>query len=134
MPLLYSEGVLGGRISLNRFVELTATGPARAYGLYPRKGTLAIGADADLVVWDERDFVLDNAQLHHAVDYTPYAGRRLRAWPGLTLLRGQVVWDGQSFTGKPGDGRFLARGLPSLFPIGARAPGRRSWLQAALES
>lgn len=134
MPLLYSEGVLGGRISLNRFVELTATGPARAYGLYPRKGTLAIGADADLAVWDERDFVLDNAQLHHAVDYTPYAGRRLRAWPGLTLLRGQVVWDGQSFTGKPGDGRFLARGLPSLFPIGARAPGRRSWLQAALES
>ena len=60
--------------------------------------------------------------------------RWYRAWPGLTLLRGQVVWDGQSFTGRPGDGRFLARGLPSLFPIGARAPGRRSWLQAALES
>jgi len=134
MPLLYSEGVLNGRISLNKFVELTATGPARAYGLYPRKGTLAIGADADLVVWDERDFVLDNNQLHHAVDYTPYAGRRLRAWPGLTLLRGQIIWDGQTFTGTPGTGEFLARGLPTLFPIGARAPGRRSWLQAALES
>ncbi len=134
MPLLYSEGVLGGRISLNKFVELTSTGPARAYGLYPRKGTLAVGADADLVVWDERDFVLDNAHLHHAVDYTPYAGRRLRAWPGLTLLRGQVVWDGQAFTGTPGGGQFLPRGLPSLFPIGARAPGHRTWLQAALAS
>lgn len=134
MPLLYSEGVLGGRISLNKFVELTATGPARAYGLYPRKGTLAIGADADLVVWDERDFVLGNDHLHHAVDYTPYAGRRLRAWPGLTLLRGRVVWDGNKFTGTPGGGKFLTRGLPTLFPIGARAPGHRTWLQDALAS
>ncbi|MGV2480796.1 UNVERIFIED_CONTAM: amidohydrolase family protein, partial [Salmonella enterica subsp. enterica serovar Weltevreden] len=91
---LYSEGVLGGRISLNRFVELTATQPARAYGLYPQKGTLAIGSDADLVIWEERECTLTNEHLHHAVDYTPYAGMTLRAWPAMTLLRGQVVWDG----------------------------------------
>ena len=58
LPLLYSEGVLGGRMTLNRFVELTATNPAKAYGLHPRKGTIAVGSDADLVIWDEREFVL----------------------------------------------------------------------------
>jgi dihydropyrimidinase len=127
MPLLYSEGVLAGRISLNRFVELTATAPARAYGLYPRKGTLAIGSDADLVVWDERDFTLGNEHLHHAVDYTPYAGMTLRAWPAMTLLRGQVVWDGANFTGEAGQGHFLTRGLPSLPSVGARKRGTPAW-------
>ena len=79
MPLLWSEGVLRQRISPQRFVELTATAPARAYGLAPRKGSIAIGADADLVIWQERDLVLTNAMLHHNVDYTPYEGMRLRA-------------------------------------------------------
>lgn len=116
MPLLYSEGVLGGRITLNRFVELTATQPAKAYGLHPRKGTIAVGSDADLVIWDERDLVLTNSMLHHAVDYTPYEGQRLRAWPGLTLLRGEVVWDGTRFCGTPGRGQFLPCGAPSLLP------------------
>ena len=116
MPLLYSEGVLGGRITLNRFVELTATQPAKAYGLHPRKGTIAVGSDADLVIWDERDLVLTNSMLHHAVDYTPYEGQRLRAWPGLTLLRGEVVWDGTQFIGTPGRGQFLPCGAPSLLP------------------
>lgn len=127
MPLLYSEGVLAGRISLNRFVELTATQPARAYGLYPRKGTLAIGSDADLVIWEEREFTLANEHLHHAVDYTPYAGMTLRAWPAMTLLRGQVVWDGKRFTGAPGQGEFLPRGLPSLAPPSARKGTRPDW-------
>ena len=116
MPLLYSEGVLGGRITLNRFVELTATQPAKAYGLHPRKGTIAVGSDADLVIWDERELVLTNSMLHHAVDYTPYEGQRLRAWPGLTLLRGEVVWDGTRFCGTPGRGQFLPCGAPSLLP------------------
>ena len=116
LPLLYSEGVLGGRMTLNRFVELTSTNPAKAYGLYPRKGTIAIGSDADLVVWDERDVTIHNAQLHHAVDYTPYEGMRLKAWPGLTLSRGEVVWDGTNFSGRAGRGRFLACGAPSLMP------------------
>jgi dihydropyrimidinase len=116
LPLLYSEGVLGGRITLQKFVELTATNPAKAYGLHPRKGTIAVGSDADLVVWDERHVLLRNEQLHHAVDYTPYAGMRLKAWPGLTLSRGEVVWDGKSFTGRAGHGRFLQCGTPSLLP------------------
>jgi dihydropyrimidinase len=116
LPLLYSEGVLGGRITLQKFVELTATNPAKAYGLHPRKGTIAVGSDADLVVWDERDVTVDNAALHHAVDYTPYEGMRLKAWPGLTLSRGEVVWDGREFKGQAGRGRFLPCGQPSLLP------------------
>ena len=76
-----------GRMTLNKFVELTATNPAKAYGLHPRKGTIAVGSDADLVIWDERELVLRNEQLHHAVDYTPYEGMRLRAWPGADAGR-----------------------------------------------
>jgi dihydropyrimidinase len=116
LPLLYSEGVLGGRITLQKFVELTATNPAKAYGLHPRKGTIAVGSDADLVVWDERALAIDNRKLHHAVDYTPYEGMQLKAWPGLTLSRGEVVWDGTSFTGQAGRGKFLPCGTPSLLP------------------
>ena len=116
MPLLYSEGVLAGRISIHKFVELTATNPAKAYGLHPRKGTIAIGSDADLVIWDERDVVVSNAQLHHEVDYTPYEGMKLKAWPGLTLSRGEVVWDGTAFHGRTGRGKFLRCGPPALVP------------------
>ena len=108
MALLWSEGVLAGRMTANRFVELTSTGPAKAYGLHPRKGTVAVGADADLVIWDERDFVLKNEMLHHEVDYTPYEGMRLKAWPGLTLSRGEVMWDGRDFHPQPGRGELLA--------------------------
>jgi dihydropyrimidinase len=116
LPLLYSEGVLAGRMTVNRFVELTATNPAKAYGLHPRKGSIAIGSDADLVIWDEREVLLRNELLHHAVDYTPYEGMKLRAWPGLTLSRGEVVWDGQNLQSRAGRGRFLACGTPSLLP------------------
>lgn len=114
LPLLYSEGVLGGRITLNRFVELTATNPAKAYGLHPRKGTIAVGSDADLVIWNEGRFPLSNGVLHHAVDYTPYEGMSLKAWPGLTLVGGETVWDGKAFHPRPGKGRFLRCGPPSL--------------------
>ncbi len=109
-----------GRLSPQRFVELTATAPARAYGLYPRKGTIAIGADADLVVWDRfepgQERVIRNQDLHHAVDYTPYEGLLVRAWPALTLSRGEVVWDGTPPQGAVGRGQFLPCGLPSLGP------------------
>ena len=107
LPLLYSAGVLGGRITPERFVQLTATNPAKLYGLYPRKGSIAIGSDADLVIWDEREMTVNNENLHHAVDYTPYEGEHLQAWPGTTISRGQIVWDGKNFTGKAGHGRFL---------------------------
>ena len=114
MPLLYSEGVLTGRLSLNKFVELTSTNPAKAYGLHPRKGTIAPGADADLVIWDEKDVTIHNSALHHAVDYTPYEGIQLKAWPGLTLSNGEVVWDGKNFLPRLGKGKFLTCGKPTL--------------------
>ncbi|MDB5733151.1 MAG: D-hydantoinase, partial [Variovorax sp.] len=116
LPLLYSEGVLGGRMTVNRFVELTSTNPAKAYGLHPRKGTIAVGSDADLVIWEERSVELTNAMLHHAVDYTPYEGMTLKAWPALTLASGEVVWDGTSFHPRQGQGRFLPCLPPSLLP------------------
>ncbi|MEZ5812625.1 MAG: dihydropyrimidinase [Rhizobiaceae bacterium] len=109
LPLLFSEGVLKGRIPVTRFVELTSTNPAKLYGLYPRKGTLAIGSDADLVIWDERPVTVTNSNLHHAVDYTPYEGMELAAWPALTVSRGTVVWDGGEYVGRSGHGRFIAR-------------------------
>ncbi|HEY1091626.1 MAG TPA: dihydropyrimidinase [Burkholderiaceae bacterium] len=121
MALLYSEGVLAGRITLEKFVELTATNPAKVYGLHPRKGAIAIGSDADLVIWDEGERIVRNTDLHHAVDHTPYEGMRLRAWPGMTLARGEVVWDGRDFHGRRGRGAFLPCGMPSLLPRGSRA-------------
>ena len=111
LPLLLSEGVLAGRIDIHRFVELTSTSPARLYGLYPKKGTIAIGSDADLVVWSVfepgQELTLEHAMLHSAADYTPYQGRKLRAWPALTLSRGRAVWRDGEFIARAGDGVFL---------------------------
>lgn len=115
MPLLYSEGVARGRIDIHQFVAYTATNAARLYGLYPRKGTVAVGSDADLVVWDtEREVTITNARLHHAVDYTPYEGMKVRGWPATTLSRGEVVWDDGAFRGRPGHGRFLRCDIPDV--------------------
>jgi dihydropyrimidinase len=126
LPLLFSEGVLKGRIDLQRFVALTAANPARMYGLYPQKGTLAVGSDADLVVWDaQRDVTVTNAALHHAVDYTPYEGLRITGWPVITLSRGEVVYQDGRFTGRPGHGRFLPCARPE--PARARRVAIRSW-------
>jgi dihydropyrimidinase len=121
LALLYSEGVLGGRITANRFVELTATNPAKAYGLHPRKGTIAVGSDADLVLWDEGETTIRNTLLHHAVDYTPYEGMVLRAWPAMTLCRGTVLWDAAGFHAASGHGQFLRCGQPSLLPRASHA-------------
>ncbi|GAA3594537.1 dihydropyrimidinase [Gibbsiella greigii] len=113
MPLLMSEGVLSGRLTPQRFVELTATAPAKLYGLYPQKGTLSIGADADIVIWDtQSDKTIRHADLHSAADYTPYEGKALRAWPSITLARGKLVWADGAFCGQAGDGRFLPCAAP----------------------
>jgi dihydropyrimidinase len=113
MPILFSEGVGKGRIDLNRFVALTATDPAKMYGLYPRKGTIAIGSDADIAVWDpHRQVTVSNSMLHHDVDYTPYEGMQLTGWPVLTLSRGEIVWRDGEVLGTPGRGQFLPCGLP----------------------
>ena len=109
------EGVRAGRISMNRFVEITATAPAKIFGLYPRKGTLAIGADADVVVWDpEKRHTLSQKTLHMRVDYSPFEGKEIVGGPTHVLQRGRVlVKDGQ-FLGKAGHGQFLRRGTFSL--------------------
>lgn len=113
MPILFSEGVGKGRIDLNRFVALTATDPAKMYGLYPRKGTIAIGSDADIAIWDpHRELTVRNEMLHHDVDYTPYEGMQLTGWPVLTLSRGEIVWRDGEVLGTPGRGQFLPCGLP----------------------
>ena len=108
MPLLFSEGVGKGRIDLQTFVALTATNAARIYGLHPRKGTIAIGSDADIVIWDDRRQVtITNDILHHNVDYTPYEGIQVTGWPRTVLSRGKVVVENGEILGKPGDGQFL---------------------------
>jgi dihydropyrimidinase len=113
LPLLFSAGVHGGKLSLAQFVEVTATTPARFYGLYPRKGVIAVGSDADLAVWDpEREVTIANTALHHATDYTPYEGITVRGWPVTTISRGDVVYDDGRILSKPGRGRFLACARP----------------------
>jgi dihydropyrimidinase len=113
LPLLFSAGVLEGRLDICEFVALTSTNVAKMYGLYPRKGSIAIGADADLVIWDtDVDIEIRNENLHHNVDYTPYEGQRVKAWPRMTLLRGEVVAEGGKFVGAAGQGEYLPCDLP----------------------
>lgn len=107
-PILFSEGVSKGRIDINRFVALNSTNAAKIYGLYPRKGTIAIGADADLCIWDDQyETTIDNAKLHHAVEYTPYQGMPIKGWPAVTLSRGEVIAEYHSFCGELKHGRYL---------------------------
>nr|WP_264185462.1 dihydropyrimidinase [Roseicella aerolata] len=111
LPILFSEGVSKGRITLDDFVRLTATNPARLMGLAPRKGMIAVGADADLVLWDPRKKVtITNALMQHAIDYTPYEGLEVTGWPVATVRRGEVVMRDGVVQAEPGTGRFLPRG------------------------
>jgi dihydropyrimidinase len=110
MSLVYDGGVRAGHLSLNRFVELTSTAPARIFGLYPRKGTIAPGSDADIVVFDpERRVTLSAATLHMKVDYSPYEGREVVGAADVVLSRGKVVVEGGRFVGRPGAGTFIRR-------------------------
>ncbi len=110
LPLLYTEGVSRGRLSLERFVALTSTNAARLFGCYPRKGTIAVGSDADLVVWEtnERRFIRDE-DLYSRAGHTIYAGRELTGWPRTTIRRGEIVFDGGKVIGKPGSGSTIVR-------------------------
>ncbi len=110
LPILFSEGVSKGRIDACTFVRLTASNPARLFGLYPRKGTITPGADADIVLWDAKKRVtITNALMQHIIDYTPYEGLEVTGWPVTTIRRGDVVMRAGIVQAEPGSGQFLAR-------------------------
>src|SRR5262249_30995845 len=134
LPLLFSEGVGGGRIDLHRFVALTATNHAKLYGLYPKKGTIAVGSDADIAIWDPaREVTVSYAMLHDNVGYTPYEGRRLKGWPTIVVSRGRVVVADGALAAARGSGIFLrcalseaakpqGRLVPELAAVSAAVP------------
>jgi dihydropyrimidinase len=110
MSLIYSGGVASGRFSANRFVELVATTPAKLFGLFPRKGTIAVGSDADLVIFDPKRKHTISARTHHMrVDYSMFEGIEVTGMPDVVLSRGRVVVDGENFLGRAGQGEFLRR-------------------------
>lgn len=122
LPILFSEGVSKGRITLQRFVALTSTNPARLYGLYPRKGSIAVGADADLTLWDPTlTRRIRQADLNHGCDYTPYEGLEVTGWPVRTLLRGRTIaLDGVPVS-EP-SGAYLPRGTSEAFAQAGQSP------------
>ena len=120
LPILFSEGVGKGRISLNEFVALTATNHARTYGLYPKKGTIAVGSDADIAIWDPtREMTISQKLLHHGSDYTPYEGIAVTGWPVATMVRGKFVVRDGKLVGTKGTGAYVPRDKsPLAVPLG----------------
>jgi dihydropyrimidinase len=110
MPLLFDAMVTQGRLGLAKFVELTATAPAKIYNLHPRKGSIAIGSDADLVLWNpKRRVSLADAMMHDLAGYSPYAGRTITGWPETVIRRGEPIVQNGRLMAKPGSGAFLPR-------------------------
>jgi dihydropyrimidinase len=121
LPLLFSAIRSDARMTLNEFVTFTTTTPAKLYGLYPKKGVIAVGSDADLAIWDpDRLVTITNDMLHHAVDHTPYEGMQVKGWPVVTISRGEVVYADGKVTSEAGRGRFLPCARP--FPRGQELP------------
>ncbi|MGC4049715.1 MAG: amidohydrolase family protein [Paludibaculum sp.] len=109
LPLLFDAMVSKGH-GLEKFVELTSTAPAKIYNLHPRKGSIAVGADADIAIWDpNRETVIADEMMHDLAGYTPFAGRKLKGWPVSVLSRGRVVIDDNKCLVSAGSGKFLAR-------------------------
>jgi dihydropyrimidinase len=110
LSLIFTGGVHGNRFSPNRFVEIVSTAPAKLFGLYPRKGTIAVGSDADLVIFDPNQEETISAKTHHMrVDYSMFEGIRIKGVPRTVLSRGRTVIDYAKFLGRPGSGQFLRR-------------------------
>jgi dihydropyrimidinase len=124
VPLLFSEGVRTGRLDLNRFVALTATNHARLYGLYPKKGTIAVGSDADICIWDPDKHVhVTASMLHDQTGYTPYEGRHVTGWPVTVISRGRIVVEDNELKVARGSGNFLPCALSEMAkPLGRAAP------------
>ncbi|MGA7919846.1 MAG: dihydropyrimidinase [Candidatus Acidiferrales bacterium] len=114
LSLVYSGGVRGGKFSPNRFVQLVATAPAKLFGLYPRKGTIAVGSDADLIVFDPNEEQVISVNTHHMrVDYSMFEGTRVKGVTKTVLSRGRTIIENGQFVGKPGTGEFLKRENPA---------------------
>jgi dihydropyrimidinase len=112
LPVFFSEGVSKGRISLNQFAALTATNHAKLYGLYPRKGSIAPGFDADLTLWDpNRRETIRQSALHHGSDYTPWEGFAVTGWPVMTIARGSVIAEEGRILSEPGRGQVIERAI-----------------------
>jgi len=110
LMMIHEFGVRGGRITLNRMVELLAANPAKYFGLYPRKGTVAVGSDADIVIFDpDKRVTLSAERSHSRVDYNLYEGTEVTGAPETVLVRGKVIVEGGDLVGQPGDGRFVKR-------------------------
>jgi dihydropyrimidinase len=108
--LIWDGGVRPGRIDVHRFVEIVSTNPAKMFGLWPRKGTIAVGSDGDLVVWDSDKETTLSAKTHHMrVDYNPYEGRVVRGAPAVVLSRGDVIVRDGAFIARAGRGQFIKR-------------------------
>jgi dihydropyrimidinase len=120
LPLLFDAMVAKGRLGLNKFVELTATAPAKIYNLHPRKGSIAIGADADIAIWDpDRRVTISDEMMHDLAGYTPFAGRSVQGWPTTVLSRGRVIVESGKMMALPGSGNFFARsGGEAAKPLG----------------
>lgn len=111
LPLLFDAAVAGRGMSLDRLVALSATSPAKLFGLFPRKGTIAIGSDADLVLFDPNATTTVRAAEHHSrVDYSLFEGRRLRGAIRKVFSRGELIVDGKDWSGRPGRGQIIKRG------------------------
>jgi dihydropyrimidinase len=116
LMVLWETGVAAGRIDMCTFVDLVATRPAKLFGLFPRKGAVTVGADADLVIWDQAaDHVITAAGSHMRTDYNLYEGMRVTGRPVHVFSRGHHLVDNGDFDGRPGRGSFLTRGTPHLF-------------------
>jgi dihydropyrimidinase len=114
LSLVYNGGVHGGKFSPNRFVQLVSTAPAKLFGLYPRKGTVAVGSDADLIVFDPNEEQIISVKTHHMrVDYSMFEGTRVKGTTKTVLSRGRTIIDNGRFTGKAGAGEFLRRENPA---------------------
>jgi dihydropyrimidinase len=115
LPILFSEGVVKGRIGLNDFVALTSTNHAKLYGLYPRKGSIVVGADADIAIWDPKvERTITQKDLHHAADYTPYEGLRVTGWPVQIILGGEIAAGHGARQNPQARGSYLSREKSSL--------------------
>lgn len=114
VPLMFSEGVMKERISLNRFVEIIATAPAKIMGLYPRKGVILEGSDADIIIMNPNHHCkVTHGMLHENVDFTPYEGMKLQGWPEITAVRGRTIVKEGKFYGEKGYGEFVRRTISS---------------------